>query len=164
MQQDAYLGMLVDDVQGGQYRVRSQPEQRVAADEIALSAILHQGYKPRLIRAQRFQIALKIASSHLQLHSTPWARKQWVSGDVMFPQTTANGSSILLERPFVSASFGTTPSVSRAPRLSDRSFGCLGIMLLELLSDSQLEEHELWQLLGPHNTASLVFRLIVAKQ
>lgn len=164
MQQDAYLGMLVDDVQGGQYRVRSQPEQRVTADEIALSEILHRSHKPRLKRAQRFQIALKIASSHLQLHSTSWARKQWESGDVMFPQTTANGSSILLERPFVSASFGATTSVSRAPRLSDRSFGCLGIMLLELLFDSQLEEHELWLLLGPHNTADPLFRLIVAKQ
>jgi hypothetical protein len=142
MQQDAYLGRLVDEVQGGQYRVRSQPEQRVAADEVTLSEILHRGHKPRLKRAQRFQIALKVASSHLQLHSTPWARKQWESVDVRFPQTSA----------------------TRAPRLSDRSFGCLGIMLLELLFDAPIEEHELWQQLGAQNTADPMFRLLVAKK
>jgi hypothetical protein len=65
MQQDAYLGRLVDEVQGGQYRVRSQPEQRVAADEVTLSEILHRGHKPRLKRAQRFQIALKVALDSL---------------------------------------------------------------------------------------------------
>jgi hypothetical protein len=164
MQQDAYLGRLVDEVQGGQYRVRSQPEQRVAADEVTLSEILHRGHKPRLKRAQRFQIALKVASSHLQLHSTPWARKQWESVDVRFPQTSADGSSILLDRPFVSASFGTPPPAKRAPRLSDRSFGCLGIMLLELLFDAPIEEHELWQQLGARNTADPIFRLLVAKK
>jgi hypothetical protein len=156
--------MLVDEVQGGQYRVQSQPEQKVAADEVTLLKILHRSHKPRLNRAWRFQIALKIASSHLQLHSTPWARKQWQSADVRFPQTSPDGSGVLLDRPFVSASFEATPASSRAPRLSDRSFGCLGIMLLELLFDTQIEEHGLWQQLGAHNTRVPMYRLIVARQ
>ena len=163
MQQQAYLGRLVDEVQGGQYRVRSQPEQKVAADEIALSEMLHHSHKPRLTRAQRFQIALKVASSHLQLHSTPWVTKQWESEDVRFPQTNADGSSILLDRPFVSASFQTPPPATRAPRLSDRSFGCLGIMLLELLFDTRIEEHGLWQQLGAQNVTNPMFRPLVAK-
>lgn len=69
------LGLLIDANQGDQYQVSSQPEQKVVAGEIALREILHPDYKPRVSRAQQFQIALKIASSHLQLHCTSWARR-----------------------------------------------------------------------------------------
>jgi hypothetical protein len=165
MQQDAYLGVLVDELRGGRYQVRSQPEQKLAGGEITLSEVLERGHKPRLTRAQRFQTALKVASSHLQLHSTPWTRKQWETGDVRFPQTGTNGSSILLDRPFVSASFEPVlPSSAREPKLTDRSFACLGIMLLELLFGARIEEHELWQQLGDQNAAVPLFRLMVAKK
>lgn len=166
MQQSAYLGMLVDEVQGGQYRVCSQPEQKIAADEISLSQLLHPDHRPRLERAQRLQIALKIASSHLQLHSTPWARRQWEAVDVRFPQTGSNPTDILLDRPFVSADFEaqSPPLTAQTPKASDRSFGCLGIMLLELAFGTRLEEHELWQQMGVSNAKSAVFRVMVAKQ
>jgi hypothetical protein len=163
MQQGACLGVLVDDVQGGQYQVRSQPEQKVVAGEITLSEVLKPGHKPRLTRAQRFQIALKVASSHLQLHSTSWASRQWEAEDVRFPQTGTAG--ILLDRPFVSASFeDDTPLTPHRPKLADKSFACLGIMLLELLFGTRTEEHELWQQLGIHNAADPLFRLMVAKR
>lgn len=163
MQQDACLGVLVDDIQGGQYQVRSQPEQKVVAGEITLSEVLKSDYRPRLTRAQRFQIALKVASSHLQLHSTSWARRQWEAKDVRFPQTGT--ASILLDRPFVSASFEPVPPrESRMPKLADKSFACLGIMLLELLFGTRTEEHELWQQLGMKNVADPLFRLMVAKR
>ncbi|KAM0715319.1 hypothetical protein Q7P37_008817 [Cladosporium fusiforme] len=166
MQQSAYLGMLVDEAQGGQYRVRSQPEQKIVADEISLFELLHPDHKPCLQRAQRLQIALKIASSHLQLHSTPWARRQWESADVRFPQTGTDPANILLDRPFVSADFEATslPLTAQAPKASDRSFACLGIMLLELAFGKRLEDNDLWQQLGVQNTKIALFRLMVAKQ
>lgn len=165
MQQDAYLGVLGDELLGDRYQVRSQPDQKLAASEITLSEVLKCGHKPRLTRAQRFQTALKIASSHLQLHSTPWARKQWETGDVRFPQTGTDGLSILLDRPFVSANFEPVSTTSaRQPKLTDRSFACLGIMLLELLFGARLEEHELWQQLGDKNVGVPLFRLMVARK
>lgn len=165
--QSADLGLLVDETQGEHYRVSSRPEQKIAADEISLSEILHKTHKPRLQRVQRLQIALKIASSHLQLHSTPWARRQWEATDVRFPQTSANPADIHLHRPFVSADFEANPpshASNKPPKASDRSFACLGIMLLELAFGTRLEEHELWQQLGPQNSCIGVFRLMVAKQ
>lgn len=164
--QSADLGLLVDKAQGEHYRVFSQPEQKIAADEISLSEILHSNHKPRLQRVQRLQIALKIASSHLQLHSTAWARRQWEATDVRFPQTSTDPADIHLHRPFVSANFeAKSPShAPKAPRASDRSFACLGIMLLELGFGTRLEDHELWQQLGAQNSCIAVFRLMVAKQ
>jgi hypothetical protein len=157
------LGILVDGNQGDQYQVSSQPEQKVVAGEITLWEILHRDHKPRVSRAQRFQIALKIASSHLQLHSTSWARRHWESGDVRFPQIGTAGD-ILLDRPFVSANFEPElPSRQRVPKVTDRSFACLGIMMLELLFGAQLEEHDLWQQFGAKSTDNAVLRLMVAK-
>jgi len=159
------LGLLVDANQGDQYQVSSQPEQKVVAGEITLRELLHPDHRPRVSRAQRFQIALKIASSHLQLHSTSWARRHWESGDVRFPQIGAKAADVLLDRPFVSANFEPElPSALRVPKSTDRSFACLGIMMLELLFGSQLEEHELWQQFGAKSTDNPMLRLMVAKK
>jgi hypothetical protein len=163
--QSECLGLLVDASQGDQYQVSSQPEQKVVAGEITLREILHSDHKPRVPRAQRFQIALKVASSHLQLHSTSWARRHWESGDVRFPQIGKNAGDILLDRPFVSANFEPElPSTLRVPKATDRSFACLGIMMLELLFGAQLEEHDLWQQFGAMSTDNPVLRLMVAKK
>jgi hypothetical protein len=162
--QSECLGLLVDANQDDQYQVSSQPEQKVVAGEITLREILHRDHKPRVSRAQRFQIALKIASSHLQLHSTSWARRHWESGDVSFPQIGNNATDILLDRPFVSANFQPElPSALRVPKATDRSFACLGIMMLELVFGTQLEEHELWQQFGSQSTNNPKIRLMVAK-
>jgi hypothetical protein len=163
--QSQCLGMLVGLDQGDRYQVSSQPEQKVVAGEITLWEILSRGHKPRVSRAQRFQIALKIASSHLQLHSTSWARRHWESGDVRFPQAGTTTADILLDRPFVSATFEPDlPSAMRVPKVTDRSFACLGIMMLELLFGAQLEEHELWQQFGANSSDNPLIRLMVAKQ
>lgn len=166
MQQSEPLGILVDDTQGVQYRVSSQPEQKLIASETSLSAILHPDHRPRLTRVQRLQIALKLASSHLQLRSTPWARKQWESDDIRFPQTNStDAASVLLDRPFVAADFKPEmPLQAHAPKPTDKSFACLGIMLLELAFGKRLEEHELWQKVGgAWDKNDPVFRLIVAR-
>jgi hypothetical protein len=163
--QSECLGMLVGVDQGDRYQVSSQPEQKVVAGEITLWEILNRDHKPRVSRAQRFQIALKIASSHLQLHSTSWARRHWESGDVRFPQAGTTTADILLDRPFVSANFEPElPSALRVPKITDRSFACLGIMMLELLFGAQLEDHDLWQQFGAKSSDNPLMRLMVAKQ
>lgn len=159
------LGLLVDADQGDRYQVSSQPEQKVVASEITLREMLHRNYRPRVPRAQRFQIALKVASSHLQLHSTSWARRHWESGDVRFPQVGKNAEDVLLDRPFVSANFEPElPTALRTVKATDRSFACLGIMMLELLFGALLEEHELWQQFGATSTDNPILRLMVAKK
>lgn len=159
------IGSLTDDDDQCQYVISSEPSQKILADEISLFDILDHSHTPRLRRVQRFQIALKVASSHLKLVSTPWARRQWTSLEIRFPNTSVTGQSVLLDQPFVSADFSDeAPSVGQAPKQTDRSFACLGIMLLELLFGVQLEAHELWQRLGQVNADDDLLRLMVAKK
>ena len=159
------IGSLSDD-EGRHYSVFSQPEQKIASDEITLHDVLLGPHKQRLKRSDRFRIGLAIASSHLQLHSTPWARKQWEAVDIRFPHSTNPVSTIMFDKPYVSACFNETLSAEgQAPRKTDRSFACLGIMLLELLFGTCLEDHELWrQPEFTENKRLPLFRLMVARQ
>jgi uncharacterized protein (DUF2132 family) len=163
------IGSLTDQEQGEQYKVFSQPEQKLNATEITLEEILGATPHRGLTRSDRFRIALAIASSHLQLRSTPWARKQWESSDVRFPQDAQDANLVMFDRPYVSADFNTDlPEEQRVAKNSDRSFACLGIMLLELLFGTRLQDHPLWSDLGFGNVENSkqtsVLRLATARQ
>ena len=163
--QAALIGSLTDRLKGCTYTVSSQPEQKVASGETTLHAILQKPHTIRLPRSERFQIALKVASSHLQLQSTRWARKHWQADDVRFPCHGSSQELVLLDRPYVSADFNAAmPADAQIPKQSDRSFACLGIMLLELLFGYTLEEHELWQQLGFSDKQNSLHRLMIARQ
>lgn len=88
------LGSLIDRDQGGSYSVFAQPDQRITADAVTLEAVIQGSFKPRLTRVQRYSVALVVASSHLQLHSTPWARKQWDARSISFPRDDADPKKV----------------------------------------------------------------------
>lgn len=164
--QSVLIGSFSSAEIGRMYSVHSEPNQKGAREAVSLREILRGSYGscrgPR--RSDRFRIALAIASSHLQLQSTPWARRQWEAGDIYFPKDL--GGSIMFYKPYVSASFAESlAGAEKMPKKSDRSFACLGIMLLELLFGSQLEDHFLWeQLAFSSETASPFYRLLIARQ
>lgn len=86
-------------------------------------------------RTQRYSIALIIASSHLQLHSSSWLSHRWSGEDVLF---TVDKGSAILEQPHLRASFvETSASGPSSPR--DETFATLGILLLELCFGTTLE-------------------------
>ncbi|TKA63099.1 hypothetical protein B0A55_09554 [Friedmanniomyces simplex] len=108
-----------------------------------LADALKPDFRPRLTRVQRYGIALTLASSHLQLHSTPWLQEQWTAEDVHFPLTDNNGAMTLHGEPYVLTRFDNN---SEAPvSQSDQSFSTLGIVLLELCFGARFEDHPLWQ-------------------
>lgn len=163
--QAACIGSFNDHEAGRQYSVFSQPEQKISGDEITLQEVLHGCRKCELRRSDRFRIALAVASSHLQLRSTPWASKQWEAADIRFPMSNDENANIVFEKPFVSADFNAAlPIEDRSPKKTNKSFACLGIILLELLFRTCLEDHDLWQVFGSSNKANLIFRLMVARQ
>ncbi|EMC93904.1 hypothetical protein BAUCODRAFT_150136 [Baudoinia panamericana UAMH 10762] len=163
--QVACLGALTDAKRGSRYSVFSQPEQKIAAGQVTLQDILAGIARQKLLRSDRYRIALAVASSHLQLHSTPWARKQWEAKDICFPCTGAESSHIMFDRPYVAATFSSqSPGEQRQAKRTDRSFGCLGIMLLELLFGINLEDSDLWERLGFEGSKEKsFFRLIIAR-
>ena len=114
-------------------------------------------------RAQRLRLALRIASSHLQLPSTSWARRPLQSQHVKFAQTGPAATD--MNYASVSADFKPElPSSQRVPKATDRGFASLGIILLELLFGAQLEEHKLWQHFGMKSVDDPIFRRMVAIQ
>lgn len=163
--QAACIGSFNDHEAGRQYSVYSQPEQKIAGDEITLQEVLHGPRKRMLKRSERFRIALAVSSSHLQLQSTGWASKQWEAADIRFPVQTDRDSTVIFDKPYISADFNA--SLARAERSlkkTDKSFACLGIMLLELLFGRCLEDHELWQRIATDDKANTVSRLMIARQ
>lgn len=162
MRQDR-IGALTDSDKGRKYTVTAQPEQKLDAGEITLARVLQDSYRPRLQRVQRFSIALAVSSSHLRLHSTDWARKQWEASDICFP-VDANTKQVMLDRPYVSTSFEARKANAQpAPGGTGPSFVCLGIMLLELVFGMNLEQHDLWHQLGQSHHQNGTFRLMVAR-
>ncbi|KAK1031602.1 hypothetical protein LTS16_017924 [Friedmanniomyces endolithicus] len=148
-----------------QYTVFLQPNDLLPGAGVPLTCLLQKSYRPVLSRRQRYALALTIASSHLQLQSTPWISRQWTAADVFFP---LDGQVAILDRPYVSAEFGDSkPSPSsRAATSTDRAFTSLGIMLLELCSRKMLEDSDCWQTLqfSDAQKTQSTYRQIVAKK
>ena len=164
--QSACLGSLTDANEGKCYSVFSEPEQKIVADEVSLTQVLHGDEKLKPVKSERFRIALAVASSHLQLQSTHWARQQWDAADIHFPKISGVNESIMFDKPYVAADFNNIPgNTTQPPMVTDRSFACLGIMLLELLFGRSLESADLWDQFGwLERKTSPLHRLMVARR
>lgn len=69
---------------------------------ITLDALLSKNSPIDLSRRQRYHIALILASSHVQLHPTPWLKSKWNKKDISFLYDEEN--NICLEQPYISRS------------------------------------------------------------
>ncbi|GIZ44581.1 hypothetical protein CKM354_000777500 [Cercospora kikuchii] len=138
---DTSLGRLSDGQ--NEYAVFPVAHDMPIAATATLADILDPRSTLRLTRVERYGVALTLASSHLQLHSTPWLKQQWTSEDVCFP-TSANGSAVTLHgEPYILTSLSNVANSSKQ-MTKDRSFSTLGIVLLELCFGRRLEDHPLW--------------------
>lgn len=125
-----------------EYELYPNVERISSTPGMSLAHLLDPSAPVRLNRVQRYGVALTLASSHLQLHSTPWLKEYWTSEDVLFP-TPQTGIATLQGEPYVLARFEASNIVPSAPQ-KDRSFSTLGIVLLELCFGYRLEEHKMW--------------------
>ncbi|KAI9050907.1 hypothetical protein LZ554_005021 [Drepanopeziza brunnea f. sp. 'monogermtubi'] len=106
---------------------------------------------------QRFQIALILTSSHIQLHPTPWLNSQWSKREILFIYEATDPSKICTDQPYVSRSLsralGQTTATTAAPNPASNytfqnSIRNLGIILLELCFGKVVEDHTLSSDLG----------------
>lgn len=127
-----------------------------AEDMISLDALLRQSASRRLPRQARYQIGMILASSYLQLKSSPWIGRQWDKSHILFPKGDgARPGQVLVNKPYICRDFdsgvhqaghddqdGDQEWVASDMRgLKDRTLKNLGIMLLELCFDRALEEY-----------------------
>ena len=130
-----------------QYHIYSLPEEEgpssTTIETITLETLLSRMSPIRLSRRQRYSMALKLASSHLQLHDSPWLGK-WSKKDILF--YTQSSNIILTEHPYISKSFLSETVPTSQPStylLADHGMSTLGILLLELCFGIALEDHEI---------------------
>jgi hypothetical protein len=115
-----------------------------ARETVTLETLLSAPSQTTLTRRQRYSIALTIASSHLQLHSTPWLSTKWSKKDIIFLRD--GPSTILADQPYISRNFTPDLPISlQAQEYGDWSISTLGIMLLELCFGLALEDHRIRQ-------------------
>ncbi|KAL8369881.1 hypothetical protein RB595_000301 [Gaeumannomyces hyphopodioides] len=126
------------------------PFTKVSGNKIALSALLSAAYKTPL--KFRMLLALRLASSLLQLFQTHWLQKPWSKHELYFPvrpllQAATKGLASPaceapdLNQPFISLTFETSGPAPACPGVIDAKTALLelGILLLELWHQSPFE-------------------------
>lgn len=89
-----------------------------------------------MTRRKRYSLALTLASSYLQLNSTPWLDSPLKNESIIFFQDAADPSSTALEHPYICRKIDKNSSAPAAGSIST-----LGIRLLELCFGSPLESN-----------------------
>ncbi|KAL5313882.1 hypothetical protein ACEPPN_018305 [Leptodophora sp. 'Broadleaf-Isolate-01'] len=119
---------------------------------VTLESLLSKSSPISLSRRQRLQIALILASSHVQLHPTPWLKSKWSKKDILFLYDVQDPSKIYTDQPYISRSLSkaiqqghenaNSTSTNNSYTFQD-SIRNLGIMLLELCFGAAIEDHKM---------------------
>jgi hypothetical protein len=157
----ACLGYLVDDQQRYHELWTETGDHHIPCHEnatlISLESLLTGQDGLRLNRLERFKLASILASSLLQLQTTPWLADNMEKQKIMFYR---QGSKVLIEHPYISHSFKSMknaedfPAPATQPRSNliavKTSLSNLGILLLELCFWQTIESLDLRKsYLGP---------------
>jgi len=117
---------------------------------VTLETLLSKSSPVSLSRRQRFQIALILASSHVQLHPTPWLKSKWSKRDILFLYDSHDQTKVDTDQPYISRSLAKSlqqpienTSTSAHIYSFQDSIRNLGIMLLELCFGTAIEDHKL---------------------
>lgn len=115
----------------------AQQLEEESSDAISLKEILHAGSTP-LSWKLRMLLALRLASSLLQLLQTRWLEHAWSKDVVFFLTRPGSQPQVLLNRPFVRCIFGNMGTALRSiePKVALLE---LGILLLEIWHKTTLE-------------------------
>ncbi|PVH87289.1 hypothetical protein DL98DRAFT_582001 [Cadophora sp. DSE1049] len=141
---------------------------------VTLESLLSKSSIITLSRRQRLQIALILASSHVQLHPTPWLKSKWSKKDILFLYNEQDPSKISTDLPYISRSLAKAiqqsnenadaSSTNNSYTFQD-SIRNLGIMLLELCFGVAIEDHKMRRNMPSIDEQSLqVFNYAIAIQ
>jgi hypothetical protein len=98
------LGYLSDqENEGHELRCLTEEVAGLASVEvISLGKLLATDWHVRLARQKRYKVACILASSLLQLQTTPWLSENLTKNDIFFYH---QGSDVLVDQPYISHSF-----------------------------------------------------------
>jgi hypothetical protein len=158
------LGALVDQRKRRYaiHAVRRHPRALASQDIVCLkdlisapaptptTAICSSTLKVYLTRKERLQLALILASTMLQLHTTPWLSERWGKSDILFLRQLGGSHGPLIEQPYISKPFKSYKALpptdlpaNKSPPgsiIRNKSVFDLGVLLIELCFNKSLEQ------------------------
>jgi hypothetical protein len=111
-----------------------QAHTETAFDTVTLQTLL-QDHQNSLTRRKRYSIALTLASSYLQLYSTPWLSTPLQKDNVLFLRDSTNTNHLLVDNPYVCREMQCYSVLD-----TNDAITILGIRLLELCFGTPLEK------------------------
>lgn len=127
---------------------RAAPSELVTLDELLNHPPTISGRPAKLSRKERYRLALTLASSTLQLNSTPWFPDQWSSKNILFHKTLSGPRPVDIDSPYVvpkSAEVIKAAVNGQKPRgfqNKNTILLALAIALLELYFGESAEKHQ----------------------
>jgi len=104
----------------------------VTLEELLTQPPLINGKPARLTRKERYSLAVTLASSTLQLNSTPWFSDQWSKRDILFQRISDSTRPIDIEHPYVTQKLMAIPNGGPNSMQTDRTFHNKNTVLLAL--------------------------------
>lgn len=134
------LGCLVHETHRYSLHAIAEPCMPSPSDIISLNDILRHGqhpeseYKaaqilPQWSRKYRLQLAVILASTVLQLHTTPWLNEQWGGEHILFHNGSTEAPYISKEFSIQSAEQTESASTCHPNPIRNKSIFCLGVLL-----------------------------------
>lgn len=153
-------------LKGDELRYLVQPIDKAATEPqqyITLDALLSASSSNTFTRRQRLQVAVILASSHIQLHPTPWLKSKWSKKDILFLYDPKDCTKLCVDHPYISRSLSklrphSSPTVATPAsnmHIFQDSIRNLGIILLELCFGTAVEDHKLRQSTNASDEATL---------
>lgn len=122
--------------------------QLITLEELLTKPPLVNGRPAKLSKKERYYLSITLASSALQLNSTPWLSDQWTAKDIYFHQTAVGPRPVDVDHPYVTSTPLETVGDSITQR-KPRGFHnkntillALAVALLELYFGESAEKHQ----------------------
>lgn len=144
------------------------------AEDISLADVLSQQESDglKLGLRERYELAVTLATSVLQLHTTPWLDEHWSNKDVYFVRKRAGSSpasSAYIQKSFAPQKVRTMSDpapvpVENRPPVRNETIFALGVSLIELSLGKPLASFRKDEDLGPDGQHSLITDWIIANR
>ncbi|KAF2750320.1 hypothetical protein M011DRAFT_474775 [Sporormia fimetaria CBS 119925] len=120
----------------------------VSLGELLSKPPLINGRPAKLSKKERYFLAVTLASSALQLCSTPWFPDQWSVRDIVFQQNSSGHCLVDIDRPYVASKLAEqtadlkTPPKTRGFQNKNTILLALAVTLLELYFGMSAEQRQ----------------------